>query len=94
MIKSYKVMLLPNNKQRSKLFAISGACRFAYNWAIAKEKENYEQGNKFINPFDLRKEFTKLKSQEEFHWLYQYSNNALKQSIKDACKAFERFFKG
>lgn len=94
MIKSYKVMLIPNDKQRSKFFAISGACRFAYNWVIAKEKENYEQGNKFINQFDLRKEFTKLKSQEEFNWLYQYSNDALKQSIKDACMAFKKFFKG
>lgn len=94
MIKSYKVMLLPNNKQRSKFFAISGACRFAYNWVIATEKENYEQGNKFINPFDLRKEFTKLKQQEEFNWLYQYANNALKQSIRDACLAYDKFFKG
>ena len=94
MIRSYKVMLLPNNKQKSKFFATSGACRFAYNWAVVKEKENYEQGNKFINQFDLRKEFTKLKQQEEFNWMYQYSNNALKQSIKDACMAFEKFFKG
>lgn len=87
-------MLLPNNKQSSKMFGIAGACRFAYNWAIAKEKENYEKGGKFINQFDLRKEFTKLKKQEEYNWLYQYSNDALKQSLKDACIAFENFFKG
>ena len=94
MIKSYKVMLLPNDKQRTKLFAIAGACRFAYNWAIGREKENHEKGNKFINQFDLRKEFTKLKSQDDYKWLYQYSNDALKQSIKDACIAFDKFFKG
>ena len=94
MIKSYKVMLISNNKQNSKMFGIAGACRFAYNWAIAKEKENYEKGNKFLNNYDLRKEFTKLKTQEEYKWLYQYSNNALKQSIKDACIAYDKFFKG
>lgn len=94
MIKSYKVMLLPNNKQNSKLFAIDGSCRFAYNWAIATEKENYNSGGKFINQFELRKKFTKLKQLEEFNWLYQCSNDALKQSIKDACIAFEKFFKG
>ena len=94
MIKSYKIMLLPNNKQKSKLFGIAGATRFAYNWAIAKEKENYNNGGKFINQFDLRKEFTKLKNQEDYKWLYNYSNDALKQSIKDACIAFDNFFKG
>ena len=87
-------MLLPNNKQNSKLFAIDGSCRFAYNWAIATEKENYNSGGKFINQFELRKKFTKLKQLEEFNWLYQCSNDALKQSIKDACIAFEKFFKG
>ena len=47
MIKSIKVMLLPNNKQKSKLFENSGTNRFAYNWTLARQKENYENGGKF-----------------------------------------------
>ena len=41
LIKSLKVMLIPNNKQNTKMFQYSGAARFAYNWAIAREKENF-----------------------------------------------------
>lgn len=61
MIKTIKVMLLPNNKQKTRLFRYAGAARFAYNWALAREKENYENGGKFIPDSGLRKEFTKLK---------------------------------
>ena len=35
MIKTYKVMLLPNNKQNTKLFQSAGTARFAYNWTLA-----------------------------------------------------------
>ena len=60
MIKSIKIMLLPNNKQKSKMFQYSNTARFAYNWAIAKEQENYKNGGKFISDNDLRKEFKRV----------------------------------
>ena len=94
MIKSIKVMLIPNNKQQSKMFQYVGASRFAYNWALAKQQENYKNGGKFILDGDLRKEFTQLKKQEEYSWLNSISNNVTKQAIKDACDSYKRFFKG
>ena len=94
MIKTFKVKLNPNNKQKTKMFQFTGAKRFAYNWALAKEQENYKNGGKFISDNDLRKEFTKLKQQEEYKWLYSISNNVTKQAIKDGCLAYKRFFKG
>ena len=94
MIKSVKVMLIPNNKQQSKMFQYVGASRFAYNWALAKQQENYKDGGKFISDGDLRKEFTQFKKQEEYSWLNSISNNVTKQAIKDACDSYKRFFKG
>lgn len=94
MIKSIKVQLHPNNKQLTKLFHYAGCARFAYNWAIARERENYEQGNKFLSDNDLRKEFTQLKKREDYKWLNHVSNNVPKQAIKDACHTYKRFFKG
>lgn len=93
MIKSIKVRLIPNNKQLTKLFQYADCARFAYNWAIAREQENYKQGNKVLSDNDLRKEFTQLKKQSEFQWLDEVSNNVTKQAIKDACDAYKRFFK-
>lgn len=92
MITNLKVQLRLNNKQRTKLFQYAGASRFAYNWAIAREKEAYEAGNKFISDNDLRKEFTQLKKQEGYQWLNTISCNVPKQAIKDAVGAYKNFF--
>lgn len=94
MIQSIKVRLNPNNKQLTKLFQYAGCSRFAYNWAIAREQENYSQGNKFLTDIELRKEFTQLKKQQDYQWLNTISNNVAKQVIKDACFAYKLFFKG
>ena len=94
MIKTIRVMLIPNNKQKTKLFRYANTARFAYNWALGREKENYKNGGKFLSDGDLRKEFTQLKKTEEYSWLNEVSNNVTKQAIKDACNAYKRFFKG
>lgn len=94
MIKSIKVRLNLNNKQRTKLFQYAGCARFAYNWAIAREQDNYNQGNKFLSDSELRKEFTQLKKLQEYKWLNEVSNNVTKQAIKDVCNTYKRFFKG
>ena len=94
MIKTIRVMLLPHNKQKTKLFQYANTARFAYNWALGREQENYKNGGKFISDEDLRKEFTQLKKIEEFTWLNKVSNNVTKQAIKDACEAYRNFFQG
>ena len=94
MIKTIRVMLVPNNKQKTKLFQYANTARFAYNWALGREKENYKHGGKFISDTDLRKEFTQLKKSNEYSWLNEISNNVTKQAIKDVCNAYKRFFKG
>lgn len=94
MIKTIRVMLIPNNKQKTKLFQYANIARFAYNWALGREQENYENGGKFISDGDLRKEFTQLKKTDDYAWLNNVSNNVTKQAIKDACEAYRDFFKG
>lgn len=94
MIKSIKIRLNPNNKQYTKLFQYAGCARFAYNWAIAREQENYKQGNKFLSDGKLRKEFTQIKKLKKYKWLNGVSNDVTKQAIKDACNSYKRFFKG
>ena len=94
MIKSLKVRLNPNNKQLTKLFQYASCARFAYNWAVSREQENYKQRGEFLSDNELRKEFTRLKKLPEYKWLNEVSNDVTKQAIKDACNAYKRFFKG
>nr|WP_221261013.1 RNA-guided endonuclease TnpB family protein [Anoxybacillus tengchongensis] len=87
-------MLLPNNKQKTKLFECAGVARWAYNFALAQQQENYKNGGKFLSDGEIRKRLTKLKQTKEYRWLNNYSNNITKQAIKDACQAYKNFFAG
>ena len=79
-IKSIKVRLSPNNKQLTKLFQYADCARFAYNWALNKQKENYANGGKFISDHDLRKQFTQLKKTEGYAWLNEIDKSVTAHS--------------
>lgn len=93
MIKGFKVKILPNEYQQQQIIKFCHAARFAYNWAIAIEEENYKNGGKFISGYDLTKMFTEFKKQKENEWLKEISGRALKIAILNAAEAYERFFK-
>jgi len=92
MIKSFKVKLNPNNKQKSFLKASASVSRFVYNWTLEQQQINYKNGGKFINNFDLRKRLTLLKK-ENLNWLYNYDVDIAKQAVKDVCDSYIKFFK-
>lgn len=94
MLKTIRVMLHPNNKQRSRLFQCAGVARWAYNWALGREQENHTAGGKFLSSFALCRELTVLKQQPEFAWLNDSSRAITTAAIKDAVTAYENFFKG
>ena len=93
MIRSIRIKLLPNNKQRTKLFQFAGASRFAYNWALDRQMANYYAGRKLQSDCELRREFTKFRNSGEAPWLLEVSNNVTKQAIKDLCIAYRNFFR-
>jgi putative transposase len=92
LMKTYKTKLNLNNKQRTQLLKNAGVARFAYNLTIQIQEENYKNSDKFLSDCDIRKQITILK-QNELNWLYDYSCDIVKQSVKDACLAYKRFFK-
>ena len=65
MLKTLRVMLVPNNYQNRRLFQFAGTARFAYNWVLEQEKGNYDAGGKFINDYELRKRFTVFKNEAD-----------------------------
>lgn len=87
-----KIRIIPTKEQAILLWKSAGCSRFIYNWALDKETDNYEKGNKFINDKVLRREMTKLKKEEDFKWLYEVGSNVLKQAVKDLCLAYKKFF--
>lgn len=93
MMKTIRVMLHPNNKQRSRLFQCAGVARWAYNWALARERDNYAAGGKFLSSFDLCKEYTALRQAPEYAWLNDTTRILATTAIKDATIAYQNFFK-
>ena len=88
-----RVRIFPTKEQEQKLWQSVGTARFIYNWTLARQEENYLNGGKFISDGDLRKQLTQLKK-DELAWLNEVSNNVAKQAVKDACDAYQKFFKG
>lgn len=92
MKKSLKIRLLPTEQQKLLMLKSIGCSRFAYNWALNRCNELYEQGIKY-NMSNIRKEFTQLKKQEEFKWLNEVSNTTMVEAMRNLDKAFKTFFK-
>lgn len=95
MIKGYKVKIHPSKEQKILMNKTFGCARFAYNWCLARQIKAFENGDKFISEGDLRKQFTQFKKDMKSNgenWLYEISNNATKQAIKDCFRAYKRFF--
>lgn len=93
MLKTYKYRIYPT-KEQTDLFAKHFGCvRFIYNWGLSKKIEEYQKNKRSLSYFDLSKELTLLKKQEEYKWLREVSVSALQQSLRHLDNAFTKFFR-
>jgi len=95
MLKAYKTEINPTGEQRLQISKTIGVCRYLYNLYISRNKEAYENGEKFISAYDFDKWINNVFSrEEEYKWIKEVSSKARKQAICNAESAFKRFFKG
>lgn len=90
MILAHKIQLDPNNKQATYFAKACGTARFAYNWALAEWKRQYEAGEK-TNEAKLRRELNAIK-RKDYPWMPEVTKCAPQLAIKDLGKAFNNFF--
>ncbi|WP_053827896.1 RNA-guided endonuclease InsQ/TnpB family protein [Helicobacter heilmannii] len=88
---SHKIELQPNNKAQTHFKKAFGCARLAYNWGLAKWKENYQKGIK-SNHFALKKEFNALKK-TQYPFVYEVTKYATAQPFNHLNLAFQKFFK-
>jgi len=91
-IRAYKVELGINNKQRSLLVQCAGVARWAFNWGLAKRKEEYRLVGKSSNAIAQHRQLNALKS-SEYPWLYNYSKCIPQEALRDLDKAYQNFFR-
>lgn len=92
MIKTYRIRLYPTKEQESLMWQHIGACRFVWNYMLAKQQELYEQGEKHLSAFSMIKLLTPLKKDGEHSWLYEVSNTSCQIICQDLDKAYKEFF--
>ena len=87
---SHKIALQPNNRQATYFKQACGTARFAYNWALAEWKRQYDAGGK-PTECSLRRQLNSIK-RNEFPWMLDASKCAVQNSIKNLGVAFQIFF--
>jgi putative transposase len=98
MLIAHKIALDPNNMQATYFARAAGTARFAYNWALAEWKRQYEAwklDNSLPKPSQaaLRRQLNALK-REQFPWMLEVTKNAPQMAIIQLGQAFQNFFAG
>ena len=83
MLIAKKIRIIPTPEQEVQLWKTAGAARWAHNYTVATKQEE-----SFLREGDLRKRVTLLKKTDEFLWLKEVGNEAIKQSIIDCFKSY------
>ncbi len=98
MLIAHRIALDPNNVQATYLARAAGTARFAYNWALAEWKRQYEAwkaDNSLPKPSQaaLRRQLNAVK-REQFPWMLEVTKNAPQMAIIQLGQAFQNFFAG
>lgn len=93
MIKSFKIRIYPTKEQEVLMWKHIGACRYIYNYMLAKQQELYEAGEKHLSHYGMINLLKPLKNDGEHEWLYEVSNTSLQRVCGDLNEAYQAFFK-
>ncbi|MEJ2446224.1 MAG: transposase [Exilibacterium sp.] len=91
-LQAFKYELMPTGEQQRSMRRFAGSCRFAYNKALALQKERYEQGEKKLGYAGLCKRLTEWRHGTETPWLADAPTHPLQQALKDLERAYVNFF--
>ncbi len=98
MMLAHRIALDPNNAQQTYFARAAGTARFAYNWALAEWKKQYEAHKADQNlpkpsQMALRRQLNAIK-REQFPWMLDVTKCAPQFAIIQLGEAFKRFFCG
>jgi putative transposase len=93
MLKTYKYRLYPNKSQQVLLNKHLGACRWLYNYGLAKKIEAYTKDKTTISRFDLQAQLPVLKKTEAYNWLSEINSLSLQAVLRNLDTAFKNFFR-
>jgi putative transposase len=93
MIRAHKVRLNPTDEQEVYLRKACGISRFAFNWGLARWKEQKEAGVGNYGAMALKKEFNGIK-REQFPWVMEVTKNATEDGFRRLGAALNNYYAG
>lgn len=89
--KAFKTRIYPTEKQKEYFQKCFGIRRLAYNWALQRWNEKYQNKEK-ISRGILQKEFNQERD-NRFPFVYEVNSRIYRLAIDDLCKSWNNFFK-
>ena len=93
-LQAYKFQLQPKAEQNQQMKQFAGCCRFVWNRGLATEKDNYEQGGKYLGYNNLAKQLTNWKREAKTAFLATAHSQILQQSLRHLDRAYKEFMSG
>ena len=101
MLRAVKIRLLPTKEQEILFWKSAGTARWAYNYFLEANNatykawlENGKVGKRSASEGEVRKYINNVLKKTTHTWLKEVGSNVMKQGVKDANLALQRYFKG
>ena len=100
MMVATKIRLKPTKEQEVLFWKSAGVARWSYNYFLSESERHYNEyleGNqdiKTIKESEVRKYINNVLKKTTHTWLKEVGSNVMKQAVKDANVARDRWFKG
>ena len=97
--RSVKIRLLPTKEQEILFWKSVGVARWSYNYFLSESYRVYQEWlednskPKYISEKDVRKYINNHLKKTTHTWLKEVGSNVMKQGVKDANIALQRFFR-
>lgn len=99
--RAVRIRLLPTKQQEEIFWKSAGTARWAYNYFLEANEDAYKAwlengkvGKKSISESEARKYINNVLKKTTHTWLKEVGSNVMKQGVKDANLALQRYIKG
>ena len=100
MIVAIRIKLKPTKEQEVLFWKSAGTARWAYNYFLCESENHYSEylkgkrKKKTISEGEVRKYINNILKKTTHKWLGEVGSNVMKQAVKDANLARQRWFDG
>jgi len=93
MHRGFRFRFYPNKEQEILLRKSLGSVRFVWNYFLDKRQTLWRQENKGMTYYDMARELTQLKKEDNYSWLKGVSITALRYGLYGLDETYKNFFK-